>query len=208
MHEEILAEATKELLDKIEIPKDFYLAGGTALALQIGHRQSVDLDFFTIEDFSPLELQANLQEKHKLEAVQIIGDHTLIGICDGVKISFMKYSYPLLDELIEYKRTSLASVKDICTMKMSAISQRNAKKDFVDLYIVCKTQNTNLEMILAETEKRFPSINIMHILYSLKYFDEADKQPDVMWQKGFEVDWNRIKAYFENFVDEKSSFIS
>ena len=140
IHKEILREDTKKLLDSLNINSQFYLAGGTGLALQLGHRQSEDLDFFSERDFDVNELESYLRDNHNLENAQVIGNHTLIGICDNVKISFMKFNYPLLEGFIDYSNLHIASIEDITAMKLNAIARRNTKKDFVDLYYIIKNE--------------------------------------------------------------------
>ena len=147
MHEETLYLKTKNTLEKIqkeEMLKDFYLAGGTALALQLGHRKSIDLDFFSQKYPSQEQLIQALNKYQPVIAQQATG--TLDVFIDEVKVSFFDYKYTLLEDTYLYKQVRLASTLDIACMKIAAISQRGTKKDFVDLYVLLQkyTLGSNL----------------------------------------------------------------
>ena len=134
MHEETLYLETKNVLERIRaegILKDFYLAGGTALALQLGHRKSIDLDFFSKNYPSKNEVLVREFEKYH-PTISMEDEGTLSLFIDEVKVSFFKYKYKLLEKPAYYNGVKLASVLDIACMKLIAISQRGAKKDFVD----------------------------------------------------------------------------
>jgi predicted nucleotidyltransferase component of viral defense system len=203
MYLETLYPGTKILLDKISIPNEFYLAGGTALALQLGHRQSVDLDFFTENDFNPQNILNVLQSTHTIQNIQIIQNDTLYLNCDNVKVSFIKYLYSLIGTLLDYNQTvKLASIEDILCMKLSAISSRNTKKDFIDIYYILKLRNYSLDFAIELLRKKYQNFNLIHIIYSLTYFEEADTDPDVIWQEGFQVSWESIKNFFIDLAEQ------
>ena len=122
-------------LKKEDWLKDFYLAGGTALALQIGHRRSIDFDFFTQETFRNENLEKYLSKTGQFQKLSEAKD-TLYGILDDVRISFIKYDYPLIEEWIAEESLQIASLKDIACMKLSAIASRGTKKDFIDIYFL------------------------------------------------------------------------
>ena len=117
----------------------FYLAGGTALALHFGHRLSVDFGWFTGRPMTePLRLAQNLREENIDFTTAQVAPGTLYGEVGGVQVSFFEYRYPLVGPLngwLEYE-FSLASLDDLACMKLSAIAQRGARKDFVDLYVL------------------------------------------------------------------------
>jgi len=115
----------------------FYLAGGTGLALRIGHRQSIDFDFFTMEDFQRDVVIHHLKGIGNYQVV-FEEENTLHGYLNDVKISFFKYPYPLLEDPLSDGYMQIASVKDIGCMKLSAIVSRGSKKDFIDLYFILK----------------------------------------------------------------------
>src|ERR1043165_1813504 len=140
MHEEILAQPTRNLFDKLSsYPwlSESYLAGGTALALRLGHRMSVDLDFFGTVLFEESILIEKLSQVGKLEIFQK-AMHSATGSIDGVKFSFLGYTYPLQNKSTELKGIAIASIEDIACMKLDALSSRGTKRDFVDVYFICK----------------------------------------------------------------------
>ena len=179
MHEETLYLKTKNTLEKIrheEMLNSFYMAGGTALALQLGHRKSVDLDFFS-QNYPSHERLLQTFGKYQLIIVQQ-AKGTLDVFIDDVKVSFFEYKYPLLEDTHPYKQIKLASTLDIACMKIAAIAQRGTKKDFVDLYVLL--QSFTLDEILRAFEKKYAGTvyQRLHILKSLVYFDDAENDPE------------------------------
>lgn len=140
MHEEIFGQKTELVFSKIASKKilgNFYLAGGTALALRFGHRRSIDLDFFSKKLFSIKNLKKELRD---LGAFKIDSEQkdTLNCRLDGVRLSFFEYPYKTLFPFIKYRGVKIADFKDIACMKLEAVSSRGSKKDFVDLYFLLK----------------------------------------------------------------------
>jgi predicted nucleotidyltransferase component of viral defense system len=196
MHEETLYLKTKTTLEKLQnetILKDFYLAGGTALALHLGHRKSIDLDFFSQKYPSQEQLIQVLNKYKPLITQQATG--TLDVFIDEVKVSFFEYKYPLLETTISFKQTKLASLLDIACMKIAAISQRGTKKDFVDLYVLL--QKYTLGNILDAFEKKYLGIEYqkLHILKSLVYFDDAENDPEPDYLTP--IKWEEVKSYLK-----------
>lgn len=194
MHEETLYLKTKRTLEKIqaeEILKNFYLAGGTALALQLGHRKSVDLDFFSPKYPSQEQLLQTLNKYSPTVAQQAVG--TLDIFIDEVKVSFFEYKYPLLEDTLAYKNIALAKLLDIACMKIVAISQRGTKKDFVDLYVLL--QKYPLKEIMQAFEKKYQGIAYqkLHILKSLVYFYDADNDPEPDYITP--INWITVKQF-------------
>lgn len=199
MYENTLYPKTLTTLEKIqqtEIIKSFYLAGGTALALQLGHRKSNDLDFFS----QKYPLQENLIKAISTYRPTIIqqATGTLDLLIDDVKVSFFNYDYPLIKPLIQYRDIKLASSLDIACMKIVAIAQRGTKKDFVDLYFIL--QNEKLSTIYTAFEKKYKNTKYqkLHVLKSLVYFDDAndDPEPDYL----IPIKWENVKEYLEKQV--------
>lgn len=192
MHEETLYLKTKNALEKVraeELLQSFYLAGGTALALQLGHRKSIDLDFFS-QKYPPHEQLLQALKKYQPTIVQQ-STGTLDIFINEVKISFFEYVYPLLENTIKYKELEIASPLDIACMKISAISQRGSKKDFVDLYFLL--QKYTLDELFTAFEKKYKGIKYqrLHILKSLVYFDDAESDPEPDYIKP--VKWEDVK---------------
>lgn len=170
---------TQSVLEKIKIIPDiqnFYLTGGTALSLLIGHRESEDLDFFTKNAFQPTFLQQKLQQVGPLENVQI-DEGTLNLFMNTVKLQFLQYPYNLLEEFIQWNGIHLSSLVDIACTKLITVSMRGSKKDFIDLYVIL--QQMTLEELFPKLEKKYTNVhyNYPHILKSLVYFTDADDQP-------------------------------
>ncbi|MEW6662911.1 MAG: nucleotidyl transferase AbiEii/AbiGii toxin family protein [Bacillota bacterium] len=172
----------------------FYLAGGTALALQMGHRISGDLDFFSPVEFTPQVLRDEMVAAgHFITISETKG--TLHGIFDSTKVSFLKYAYPLLFPTKNLEGVEVADIKDIALMKITAISSRGSKKDFVDLYFVC--QEHPLGFLLRLFSQKYAKANYSkyHILRSLTFFEDAEDEPDPLMLKPWS--WENIKEYFK-----------
>jgi predicted nucleotidyltransferase component of viral defense system len=199
MHLETLAPKTSKLLTKISDQKwlkDYYLAGGTALALQYGHRQSVDLDFFIAKNINTPALVAKLGLLGDWQLLRE-EENTVEGLLDGVKISFMTYPYVFLAEKIKFSdNIFLASTLDIALMKLNAIAGRNTRKDFIDLYFFLHQEKRDLVWLFAQMKKKYQGLNydVMHLYKSLIYFVDADKEP--MPNLLVKVDWIEVKKFF------------
>lgn len=158
MHEEVLVPRALRLLPCIAKFKDFYLVGGTALALQIGHRRSVDFDLFTFD-----RLEATLFKKIKQiwKDVSIIvtyqSSDQLNLLIDNVKFTFFTYPYPTLDTCMKWKGISIASIQEIAAVKAYAIGRRLVYKDYVDWYFLLKGGYVTLEKTISFAEKKFSS---------------------------------------------------
>jgi len=193
MFKQSISQGTRRVLEKVaqtDIATNFYLAGGTALAIQLGHRESIDLDWFCQKDFSNQKVKDNLSElgNFKLYSEE---DGTLHGELDSVKITFLRYKYDLLYPVIAFENIKLADERDISAMKIDAASSRGSKKDFIDLYFLLKKYS--LTDLISFFEKKFSNIeyNKLHILKSLIYFEDAENEPTpLMLEK---VDWEKVK---------------
>ena len=180
-----------ELLAPIVEEKNFYLAGGTALAIQLHHRRSIDFDFFTDQSFNPSLLLAQLPPSNVLQEAA----GTLTVLLDGVKVSFFSFPYPLLSVLKKSEKISLADITDIAAMKISAIAGRGSRKDFIDLFCIA-TMKYSLAECLTMFEKKFSAhtTDRYHLLRSVTYF--ADAEEEVMPEMLIEFDWERTKTFF------------
>lgn len=174
-----------------------YLAGGTGLALQIGHRKSFDFDWFSPTGFNPEEVQRHLEELGKLKDVKL-AKGTFHGTLDNVRVTWLYYPNPLIRSLHDTKKMpglKIASVEDIALMKMIAISSRGAKRDFIDLYYILQ-KGITLQELLRHLPDKFPrsEINKYHIIKSLTFYDDAEK--DVIDDNN--IPWSKIKQYFKD----------
>lgn len=193
---------TLELLKKIQsIPeiKEFRLVGGTALALQIGHRFSIDLDFFSYNTEIPQDIQSILLDHNfKVENISLT-DRVKIFKVNEIKIDFVNYRYDWLTDLISVDGISLASLKDIAAMKLSAITNRGTKKDFIDLYYLLDI--FDFEEMLSFYRNKYPEATDFLLYKSLLYFDDAESDPmPKMFEK---ISWQSIKNRFSNLAKER-----
>jgi len=155
----------------------WFLAGGTALALQFGHRLSEDLDFFRAGSVDPEVLIEGLS-RHGHLAVQSRAAGTLHVTLDRIRLSFLKAQAPLLFQGTLYRGMQISDPRDIAVMKLVAIGGRGSRKDFVDLFFLLRS-GIALETIMDLVRKRFAGIdyNDYHLLKSLVYFDDAESEP-------------------------------
>jgi predicted nucleotidyltransferase component of viral defense system len=174
-----------------------YLAGGTALAVLLGHRKSTDLDWFTSGSIKRPEifvemLQQFLKTKNLGMKDIEMARGTIYATIDGVKISIMEFRYPLLHKPIKWSNgnSQLASPDDIACMKLSAITSRGSKRDFIDIYALLEERMTLQEMLRAY-RKKFSGHDFTHVLYGLSYFEDAERQkmPRMLW----DVNWKKIR---------------
>lgn len=174
------------------------LVGGTSLALQYGHRNSIDLDFFGSLNDDLLAFHLCLESIGRL---RVIKETKTIRIYDleGVKIDFVDYArYPWLVDAVEEDGLRLASPMDIAAMKINAIEGRGSRKDFVDIYYLL--QHYSLEDILGFYQKKYPEYSMFRALMSLTYFEDAEKQ---VMPKMFTKDtWEEIKSYIIGEVEK------
>ena len=177
----------------------FLLVGGTALALQLGHRKSEDIDLFTSQEFDEDILLNMIQEQFGFQVnLNKKSVRTLNLMIDCVKTDLIRYNYPLIDEVIIEDGIRMMGKKDIAAMKISAISSRGEKKDFYDLYFLL--HDFTLQQILDFYQKKFSVSNVFHVIKSLDYFADADASKDVeMLDK---IDWKVVKRFIAERKNE------
>ena len=203
LHAEVMPIVQQEILRKlgpVARSAGFYLGGGTAVAIHLGHRRSLDLDWFTNEKIlDPLRLASSLQSP-KYEMQVGASDHgTLHATADGVLLSFLEYHYPLLRPAVDWPEfgCDLASVSDLACMKLSAVAGRGSRKDFVDIFALLK-RDLSLAKMLDLYGKKYSTGDIGHVLMSLTFFDDAEEEdmPTMLW----DVDWMEIRRSIEAAV--------
>lgn len=183
----------------VEIPllREFYLAGGSATALQLGHRISRDLDFFTPESFSILELLENLS---KIQKPQVRQEEpgTLTVIMGDIPMSFFEYKAKLLKSPISFESVRIASLLDIALMKLVTIGQRGARRDFVDLYYIMQNEKWPFKSLLARIPEKYPQIDFpsYHFIRALGFFEDAEKDPPLLMLDE-EYSWDTIVFFFK-----------
>lgn len=201
-HTNILLSITRKALEYLAKQEWFkktpwYLAGGTALALQVGHRQSVDLDFFNPQkNFSGAKLLTHFS-KDKLRT-DILREGTIYGKLLGAKISFIAYPFFVPRENSKwYGNVRILDEKDIATMKIIAISQRGRKRDFVDLFWYLMHRESLFDILWRLPDQYLTvSHDYHHILKALEYFEDAESDP--MPTLFFKATWSEIKRFFKS----------
>lgn len=184
-------ENVMNLLDRITRDEQFdrfYLVGGTSLALRIGHRMSVDIDLFTHEDFNTHLIGETLTHQYAAESLEK-EKNTVRAVIHDVKVDLIAHKYPLIEPIEIIGNIRIMGLKDIAAMKINAISNRGAKKDFWD-YAALLDHFTTAEM-LSFFEKKYPAANAWHAEKSLSFFDDSDKDPDPKDLSG--QTWKEIK---------------
>ena len=185
------------LLGQLSLLRPFYLAGGTALALRLGHRISQDLDLFvnieTLDDHLRHSIVEELRQGHSIDLLQdsVLG---LVLTVDGQPVSFFSYGYPLLAPIDLVSGIQVAGILDIGLMKLDAIAGRGTRKDFYDLYFIAS--RISLDELFARSSARYPESRSfgMRVLTALVDFGIADQQDEpTMLQP---VEWDRVKAFF------------
>jgi hypothetical protein len=162
-------------LQSLEFLKGFYLVGGTSLALQLGHRNSIDIDFFTQNEFDDAALIENLLKNFQINIV-FAKSNTLIGAINGIKTDFIRHNYPLLRDPITEEGITYLSMEDIAAMKLHAIVNSGKRlKDFIDIYFLL--EHFSLKMMLSFYQEKYLHMNQMIALKAINFFDEID--PDI-----------------------------
>jgi hypothetical protein len=201
MHYNILDKKRVEILPFLKAFKeDFYLAGGTGLALQIGHRDSVDFDFFSADDFDTQKLYEKIRSVFSgfdILKTQEEKNTLTVFINKDIKLSFFTYKYPLLEPLAEDEFIKAASIFDIACMKFSAITGRASNKDYIDLYFIL--QDHSLKILLEKCSIKMPGLDPILILKSLVYFDDLEEE-NIKFMPGREVKFEKVKCYLAESV--------
>lgn len=197
MFEKVLFGKAKNILAilaKSQLLKEAYLAGGTGCALHLGHRISYDLDFFIPKKFEVLPFAKKMTKikGFKLEKTEW---GTVLGKFDKIKFSLFYYSYPLLYSPKNLKGIKVADLRDITAMKISAISERGTKRDFIDLYAICQKIPLRKALFLYNRKYGTLSNNLFHLFKSLTYFEDAEG--DVMPKMLISFSWSEVKKFFE-----------
>lgn len=201
-HEEVLDEAGRAAATRLaEAAGDFYLAGGTALALRLGHRVSLDLDLF-----APKNALGPEQRQALLEALKASGPTKIKEVKDGTchldlagtTVSLFHYDYPIIGRFDSWRGLDVASLEDIAAMKLSAVLGRGSKKDFIDLHELCR--GLGLDRVMATAERKFPlhSDFPLQAARALVYFEDAEKEP--MPRMLAAASWEDVKSYFEGSI--------
>ena len=200
LHYQTIDPKTLELLNKlmqIDAFNALRLVGGTSLALQIGHRKSIDLDLFGKLEIDEIELSETL---HKIGPITLLKKTKNINIylIDGIKVDIVNYPYPWLDEVSVKDNIRLASQRDIAALKLAAITGRGTKKDFIDLFFLLQTYK--LKEIMEFYKLKYYDASEILVLKSLAYFDDAEAEEDpIMFKK---INWTEVKGVITNCLKQ------
>ena len=200
---EVLSETQRTILAplcELTHSQSFYLGGGTAVALHLGHRRSLDFDWFRptkIED--PLVLAQQARDGGlAIDRLQV-APGTMHAVIAGVPVSFFEYPYPLISPLTSLNEPFLqiASLDDLGCMKLAAVAQRGSRKDFIDLFAIA-LQHRPLEDLVHLYQRKYSTSDVAHILAGLAYFDDADDEPSpiMLW----DVPWQDIRRQLAQWV--------
>jgi len=211
LHQETVEPATLELLNQL-FSKDylsgFALAGGTALALQLGHRISIDLDFFSYQPFNANELTKRISSDFRLDKEFIeIEENTLNCIINNVRVQFLTHNYQQVRPDLNDGTIRLYSLSDSAAMKLNAVTNRGAKKDFFDIAALLEVFSLN-DMLNFYT-KKYNVVNYQHVLKSLSYFEDAESEMNPVCLK--KQNWTTVKKkvstsvrlYFNEMLNSK-----
>lgn len=189
-----------ELLKKImssSIFNGFNLVGGTSLALQIGHRFSVDIDMFGLGEIDEFEFVDELSNFGKVIVIKK-SKNVLILSVNGIKVDFVNYKYPLLEEIAIIENIRLVLDKDIAAMKLNAIAGRGSRKDFIDLHYLL--QKYSLKEMISFYNTKYEDGSEFMVLKSLTYFEDAEyEEIPILFQK---LDWAEIKVSIQKALND------
>ncbi|HAH32536.1 MAG TPA: hypothetical protein DCL44_09520 [Elusimicrobia bacterium] len=202
-HENVLDKSGRDAARRLALAAggDFYLAGGTGLALRLGHRISLDLDVFSRDCLLNHSDRITLKEK-----LETSGDVKILQEKDGTchlrlgntAVSLFHYPYKLLKPPSKWTGLKVASVEDIAAMKLSAVISRGSKKDFIDLFFICQSHKS--ADLFKWAERKFPGHPnfAVQAAKALVYFEDAEKEPMPRMLKP--AAWPEIKAFFEKEI--------
>ncbi len=205
MFDVVLLPETKNLLEEItakELPQESYLAGGTAIALQLGHRRSADLDFFTPTEFIERQWEEKLKKNFGFKLLKRDWQ-TLTGYIDKVKLSLFFYKARQIAPKEFYGQIPIASLQDLAAIKLDTILGRGTKRDLIDIYFL--SQRFTFSKLLTFYQKKYGNLEEREIMLkkALVFFDDANKEemPEML----VDIKWKDVKNYFLSEVKSYKS---
>ena len=199
LHEKAVQPAALALLKrlaKIKIPEPFALGGGTNVALRLGHRVSVDLDFFTDESFDKNNLFKIISKEFSSSELLFEQNQTMLFFINDVRVDFVQYPFPWLLPFETIEDVRLISIKDIIPMKLQAVSNRFSKKDYWDIAFLLNKHSLTEQIDIFK--EKFPQIDPGYIIHSLTNFQEAENQPDP--DLLINITWEEVKEKLSRAV--------
>jgi hypothetical protein len=175
----IIASETFKLIQELQaIPEleGFYLVGGTTLALQLGHRNSIDIDLFSVNSFDPASILNPLTKLFEI-ITTLVRNNTLLVKVNGIKVDFITHPYPIIKPIITEENISMLSLEDICAMKFHAITNSGQRlKDFIDIYYLL--EHFSIRQMLNFYHEKYPMMNEIIPLRAITFFDDIDPNID------------------------------
>jgi len=200
MHKEVLTREQAEFLPLLELfSKNFGLVGGTAIALYIGHRRSIDFDLFTNKEFKNQSILNKISKFFKIDMVVVNRTEELTIVIKGVRFTFFRYPYKIdyskkFDNIIK-----LPDLLTLAAMKAFALGMRAKWKDYADLYFILK-KYYSIDKIVKKAKKIFGNgFNEKLFRSQLAYFKDIDYKEEIIYLKGYEIDDKTIKKELINF---------
>ena len=193
LRKETVSESALELLKTLmedEFLENFFLVGGTALALQIGHRISIDFDLFTLTPFDEKEMLSSLEERYQFQ-MDFLSRNTLKGSIRGIKVDLITHKYPLVKPLIEIEHIRIAASEDIAAMKLNAITGNGTRlKDFIDIAYL--SSSLTLSRMIDAYEEKYATRNPAMVIKALDYYNDINfNEPIEMLKEKYK--WEDIK---------------
>jgi len=205
LYKETVDDTTLELIKKLqkaEYLQDFLLVGGTALALQLGHRKSVDIDLFSNFNFDTQQILEQISHDFQFK-VFYTAANTLRGSINNIQVDILAHRYQYVGEKVIIENISQISLQDISAMKLNAISTSSQRvKDFIDIYYLLKIFKMN--EIINFYKQKYIQENEINILKSLVYFDDVDLSDWPLMVKEPKLKWNDIK---KNITKKVTDFV-
>ena len=202
LHTKAVEPATLELLRNIcteEKLEKFALIGGTNLALRLGHRKSIDLDFFSKDKFNETALDKFIKDKYQEVKTTHLDKQTRQYQVNGIKVEFIRFNYPLLDKIELVEGVRMYSLKDTVAGKLNAITQRGSKKDFYDVYELLKTNS--LDEMIGYYKEKFNQDNPVPLIKSLNYYEDAERMGEEVNSLN-KTSWKDVKQGIDNRLNE------
>jgi hypothetical protein len=175
-----------------------YLAGGLAVALQLGHRVSADFDWFTVNTIPPAKLLDDIKATGFPVVVRQNDEGTFLGQVDGLEYSVFRYRYDVVGLVQEIEGCRVASLEDLGAMKLAAICQRSVKRDYVDLYAILTMGGVSIGDLVSAWNRKYPGKDVGFALRGLTYFSDVDKarMPEMLSK----TTWEEVKTDLERIV--------
>lgn len=184
-------------LSSLDVMDHFYLAGGTSVALRLGHRRSIDLDFFSHSEPIDDALRTRIKTwfaRHDARTIEDVDGNLVLQLPDDLHVAFLSYGNPLIEPADQVERVAIASLTDVGLMKLDAVVSRGGRKDFIDLFFI--SERIALDTLLRRASEKYPYARDFELMAvaSFVLFDNADPdhQPDMLIDTG----WDDVKAFF------------